>query len=54
MARPARAKTHEGQTVLDARLKGLFDAVKAEPVPARLLRHVLALDGQSGKPAKKR
>ena len=45
MARPAAAKPEDPQcAALEARVKTLFDAVKREPVPARLLRHVEALE----------
>ena len=47
MARPA-AKIEEGQSAaLDARLKALFEAIAREPTPARLLRHVEALQGRA-------
>ncbi len=54
MARPAAAKSEEEQSAaLDARLKALFEAVKREPVPARLLRHVDGLEAAGRKGAKK-
>ena len=43
MGRQAAVKTGSARaSALDARLKALFEAVEAEPVPERLLRH---LDG---------
>ena len=55
MARPAAAKTQEGQSAaLDARLRALFDAIAAEPTPVRLQRHVEALEAEARTEAKKR
>lgn len=53
MARPAAAKSEEEQSAaLDARLRALFDAVKREPVPSRLLRHVDGLEAAGRRPKK--
>jgi len=49
MARPAAKSEEEQSAALDARLKGAFDALKAEPVPARLLRHVEKLEAAASR-----
>jgi hypothetical protein len=51
MARPAEANEEEALiAALDARLKALFDVVQARPVPAKLRRHLAALDAAGQKP----
>jgi anti-sigma factor RsiW len=53
MARPAAAKTEEALiAALDARLKARFDKLKGEPVPAKLKRHVDALEAAEAKTRK--